>query len=79
MRDEIEPAISAVPLAHGDYLVLSSDYLMQKVADHEMCEAINRASTLSAACAQLVALANERGGDDNITVIVAQFSKRAEN
>jgi hypothetical protein len=30
-RDETEPAISAVPLAHGDYLVLSSDHLMQKV------------------------------------------------
>jgi len=74
-RDEIEPAVSVVPLAHDDYLVLTSDYLMQKVSDAEMCEMINRAPMLSAACAQLVALANDRGGADNITVIVANFSE----
>ncbi len=74
-RDEIEPAVSVVPLTHDDYLVLSSDYLMQKVSDSEMCEIIESYPTLSAACAQLVALANERGGDDSITVIVARFSE----
>jgi protein phosphatase len=75
VRDEIEPAVSVVPLAHDDYLVLTSDYLMQKVSDSEMCEIINRAPMLSEACAQLVALANERGGDDNITVIIARVSE----
>jgi protein phosphatase len=75
VRDEIEPAVSVVPLAPNDYLVLSSDYLMQKVSDSEMCEIITRAPMLSAACAQLVALANERGGDDNITVIIVQLSE----
>ena len=73
VRDEIEPEVSTVPLAHDDYLVLSSDYLMQKVSDAEMCEIINQAPMLSAACDQLVALANERGGADNITVIIAHF------
>ena len=75
VRDEIEPEVSAVPLAHDDYLVLSSDYLMQKVNDAEMWGVINRASTLNSACAELVALANGRGGEDNITVIVARFSE----
>jgi serine/threonine protein phosphatase PrpC len=73
VRDEIEPEVSICPLANDDYLVLSSDYLMQKVSDSEMCEIINRAPMLSAACDQLVALANERGGDDNITIIIAHF------
>ncbi len=73
VRDEIEPEVSTVPLAHDDYLVLSSDYLMQKVSDSEMCEIINRAPMLSAACDQLVTLANERGGEDNITIIIAHF------
>jgi serine/threonine protein phosphatase PrpC len=75
VRDEIKPEVSAIPLAHDDYLLLSSDYLMQKVSDSEMWEVINRASTLKAACSELVALANGRGGDDNITVIVARFSE----
>lgn len=73
VRDEIEPEESTVPLAHDDYLVVSSDYLMQKVSESEMCEIIKRAPMLSAACDQLVALANERGGEDNITVIIAHF------
>lgn len=75
VRDEIEPEVSVVPLAHDDYLVLSSDYLMQKVSDTEMCEIINQAPMISAACAQLVALANERGGADNITIIIARVSE----
>jgi serine/threonine protein phosphatase PrpC len=73
VRDDIEPEMSVVPLVHDDCLVLSSDYLMQKVSDSEMCEIIDRAPMLSAACDQLVALANERGGEDNITVIIAHF------
>lgn len=74
-RDEIEPEVSVIPLAENDRLVLSSDYLMQKVSDSEMVEIVSRAPTLSAACEQLVALANERGGADNITVIVARVVK----
>lgn len=71
VRDEIQPEVSTVPLAVDDYLVLTSDYLMQKVSESEMLEQINKAPTLSDACEQLVALANERGGDDNITIIIA--------
>ena len=75
VRDEIEPEVSVVPLAHDDYLILSSDYLMQKVSDPEMGEIVSQALTLAEACAQLVALANERGGADNITVIIARVSE----
>lgn len=71
VREEIEPELSAIPLAVDDYLVLTTDYLMQKVSESEMLELINKAPTLSDACEQLVALANERGGDDNITIIIA--------
>src|SRR5450759_4828087 len=43
VRDEIEPEVSVVPLAHDDYLILSSDYLMQKVSDSEMGEIVSQA------------------------------------
>lgn len=70
VRDEIEAEVNAIPLAVDDYLVLTSDYLMQKVSESEMLELINKAPTLSDVCDQLVALANERGGDDNITITI---------
>lgn len=35
---------------------------------------MNAASDLKSACQELIGLANERGGEDNITVVVVQFS-----
>jgi protein phosphatase len=71
--DELEPDLSRVRLASGDCLLLCSDGLSNKVRDTEMHDIVLKAGTLNAACVQLVALANERGGEDNITVILARF------
>jgi protein phosphatase len=57
----------------GDVLVLCSDGLSGQVKKEEIAEIVTAASDLSAACEQLIALANERGGPDNITVVVARF------
>jgi serine/threonine protein phosphatase PrpC len=72
-RDEIEPDLSRVALARGDHLLLCSDGLSNKVDAVEMRDVAVKTKTLDAACARLVALANERGGEDNITVILARF------
>jgi len=34
---------------------------------------VSKTPNLSAVCDKLIALANERGGPDNITVVVARF------
>lgn len=60
-------------LRKGDTVVLCSDGLSGQVKKEEIAEIAGKASDLSAACDQLIALANERGGPDNITVIVARF------
>lgn len=70
--DELAPELSRVRLASGDCLLLCSDGLSNKVADAEMLEIVLKADTLPRACTQLVDLANERGGDDNITVILVR-------
>lgn len=72
-EDEIEPDISAITLARGDYLLLCSDGLSNKVGNVEMHDTILEAESLEIACAGLIALANERGGEDNITLVVARF------
>jgi serine/threonine protein phosphatase PrpC len=72
-EDEVEPDISVITLVHGDYLLLCSDGLSNKVGNVEMHDTILEAESLAAACDRLVALANERGGEDNITLVVACF------
>src|SRR3954468_1287976 len=60
-------------LRRGDVLVLCSDGLTGQVKKEEIAKIVSSAPDLAAACDQLVALANERGGPDNITVVVARF------
>jgi serine/threonine protein phosphatase PrpC len=57
----------------GDVLVLCSDGLSGQVKKEEIAEIVIGARNLQAAADRLIALANERGGPDNITVIIARF------
>ena len=57
----------------GDVVVLCSDGLTGQVKKEEIAEVISREDDLVSACGKLIELANERGGPDNITVIVARF------
>jgi protein phosphatase len=57
----------------GDILVLCSDGLSGQVKKEEIAQIVSSTPDLSAACDKLIALANERGGPDNITVVIARF------
>src|SRR6059036_3972877 len=57
----------------GDALVLCSDGLSGQVKKEEIAEIVSAERDLQAACDKLIALANGRGGPDNITVIIARF------
>lgn len=61
-------------LAAGDALLLCSDGLSGLVDDQELVAAVVQEKTPAAACRHLVDLAKQRGGHDNITVIIARFS-----
>jgi serine/threonine protein phosphatase PrpC len=76
VHDELKPSLSAITLAIGDHLMLCSDYLMQKVTAAEVFGTVRVAESLGDACQHLVALANERGGEDNITVLIARFDSQ---
>jgi len=68
---EIQPDILHDHLDQGSYLLLCTDGLWGAVADAEISAAIEAAPTPDVACRHLVARAIERGGEDNITVILA--------
>jgi protein phosphatase len=70
----VSVVIDRLKLCEMDIAVLCSDGLSNKVRAEEIRQIVDEAPSLKEACESLVDLANERGGEDNITVLVAQFS-----
>ena len=72
-----EPGVSVearkLDLAAGDVLLLCSDGLTDMVDDAAIQGVLGAEADPRAACERLVARANEAGGKDNITAIVARF------
>jgi protein phosphatase len=61
-----------IALASGDKIFLCSDGLTRHVADEEICAALEN-HDLEDASAQLIQLANDRGGQDNISVAIIDY------
>jgi protein phosphatase len=57
----------------GDLVVICSDGLHRLVRPQEIAEAAAPAASPADLCAELIALANERGGPDNVTVVAARL------
>jgi serine/threonine protein phosphatase PrpC len=72
-KPSVVVALTRFTLRQGDRILLCSDGLSGKVKDDEMRDIIAAAPSVDAACAQLVDLANAHGGEDNITVVLAQM------
>ncbi len=70
-EQQVQVDLMGVELEAGDHLVICCDGLSNLVEDPEILEIV-RSSELDLAPGRLVALANDRGGDDNITVIVVR-------
>jgi PPM family protein phosphatase len=73
-RADVVVALNRFTLRRGDRLLLCSDGLTGKVQDEEIRGVLLSTPGLDAACTTLVELANARGGEDNITVVVAEMS-----
>lgn len=72
-KPEVEVEITYQEVRRGDRLVLCSDGLSGVVRDDEVAGRIDGEEDLLQACEDLVAVANARGGPDNITVIALAF------
>jgi protein phosphatase len=66
-----------VDLAPGDLVLLASDGLSDLVADPEIASIMAAAEAPEVACARLVTRANELGGYDNATAVVARCALAA--
>jgi serine/threonine protein phosphatase PrpC len=75
-RAELVVDVQSRRMGPDDVLLLCSDGLTTMVPDPEIARILSEVDQdLAAAAAALVAAANERGGEDNITVLLVRFEE----
>lgn len=74
-QTELAPATARIQIRQGDVLLLCSDGLSGKLRNEEIRQIVSDSiNDLAGACQALVDEANFRGGEDNITVVLARFT-----
>src|SRR5262245_40263220 len=73
-HSNVNVEVSCLSLCNMDTLVICSDGLSGKIHQEEIAQVVHESRDFKSACQYLINLANERGGEDNITVVIAQFS-----
>ncbi len=71
--EPLEPDISTIPLPQPAYLLLCTDGLWNVVSEGEIFRIVTEAENPAVACHRLVQKANDAGGPDNISVILAYY------
>jgi protein phosphatase len=72
--EHVDVDVDLLRLEDGDRLLLCSDGLSDLVEDDTIAQTLAGAASSADACSQLVQLALDRGGRDNVTVIVAAYT-----
>lgn len=71
-QDEVDADMMEFVVEPGDLYLLASDGLMREVDDASIAGILRDAGDLQQTCAHLIGAANEAGGHDNITCILAR-------
>src|SRR3954463_12170867 len=79
MQDQVIVDLQHDEPLSGDVYVLCSDGLSGMVEDHDIERIVNEHPDIREVCAQLIALANEHGGEDNVTAVVIKIEDQADS
>ncbi|HJU88735.1 MAG TPA: protein phosphatase 2C domain-containing protein [Gemmatimonadaceae bacterium] len=77
--DDASPEVCSLRIPRGTVLLFCSDGLTKHVTDDEIAEGIRTMRSSEQVCRQLLDLALDRGGTDNITVVVARAPIRRDD
>lgn len=77
-ESNIEPTFFISDLVNSDLYLMCSDGLSDMLSNREIEAVINQANSIKDAVKMLVAKANEKGGLDNITVVIMQVEEYNE-
>ena len=72
--ETVTPDICELQCCKGDILVIASDGLTNPISPEDISEIV-QSKRPAKACRILVGMANQRGGDDNITLIVIRVKR----
>jgi protein phosphatase len=78
VRPTVEPDLAELTPEAGDVFVLCSDGLTGHVRDEEIAETVAGGADPQEAVGALIELANERGGEDNITLAIVRCEKATD-
>jgi serine/threonine protein phosphatase PrpC len=74
-QGDVEVDLFTEELRPGDSLLLCSDGLWEMVKDNKIKEVLLQSSSPQSACEQLIELANENGGVDNISAVIVKVTQ----
>jgi len=77
MQEQVSVDLQSDDAQVGDVYVLCSDGLSGMIDDNEILQLVERNQDIDEVCRRLVALANEHGGEDNITALVVRIDDDA--
>jgi len=75
--DEAQPVVTRVEIDRGCVVFLCSDGLTKHVSDEEIAAALRTMTSSEQVARQLLELALERGGSDNITMVIGRAPLKA--
>jgi protein phosphatase len=73
-RPQIAPDMVEIDVQQGDVFVISTDGLHGLVKPEEILSEVRRTSNRQSSVEFLISLANDRGGPDNITLVIAEVA-----
>ncbi|ETI66913.1 Stp1/IreP family PP2C-type Ser/Thr phosphatase [Neobacillus vireti] len=75
---DVKIDIKTIMFEEGDFLLLCSDGLSNKVNESFMAAILQNEDSLEQKASTLIDMANENGGEDNITLIILEFNDEIE-
>ena len=76
--DEVEPDLYTIDIENNNYLLLCSDGLTNEVDEETIYATIMQSESPQTACRDLVAKANQHGGQDNISVVIVKLESNSQ-
>ncbi|KIL47668.1 Stp1/IreP family PP2C-type Ser/Thr phosphatase [Jeotgalibacillus campisalis] len=76
----VNPSISTITIDEGNIIILCSDGLSNKIDEVKIADTITQALPLKERASIMVDIANQNGGEDNITIAAVEYvvSKESE-
>ncbi|SFA74844.1 MULTISPECIES: Stp1/IreP family PP2C-type Ser/Thr phosphatase [unclassified Bacillus (in: firmicutes)] len=77
-EESVEMDIRTIMFEEGDVLLLCSDGLSNKVSNDEMIQVLSNEEDMEKKASKLITLANDYGGEDNISLAIVAFPREGE-